>query len=688
MGKKKTNLFEQHVDKLVLGVAGLVSLAVLWLFVLRGPYSQTIGGRRYGPGQIDQQIKPTADTLKQKLDEPAQDRPYVADKSKKFADLYRSPLASVPDWWLPRPGFGEKVREERRLYALPAIPPTTKAVAGLIRTVVYQPQEEGGAVRAEIAYSAPTEQLTDIDLVTVEATIDVQTLYRNFEQCFAGPAMRLEWKDPRYAKPVFAAVGLERRQLQEDGSWTDWQRLGPTRVNPVRKLLEVPEDASKMTFDVRVLMDRFDTFEIASQLLQPDTYDFASPRQTWLIPSLHKEFVRLQEDQQEKQLREKREQMLQERERDQAGRARTNDPTRTRQPRGGAAAEDAYGYGGRSMTDARRQPRGRNEPDARRGADRGRPGMESEYMDEYYGGMPDPSGRRPLPPGAVKEKAPNDVLVELTELMIGPKEDLGKRDKPLVFWAYDDTLTQPGTYQYRIRTGVFNPIAGKDWVAQQQADLKNQVILWSDYSEVTDPVVVTDMVHFFPTELAADAPDALKVKVARYHYGRWRSQEFRIGSGEPIGKSVEIKPAVVPGAGRGMEAQDAYRMGYGGGMMPLGPETIDFSTGAVLMDVASSVQWSGLGALQRRSITEALYTKDGSRIEHVAVGQTDWPPDVRTLYELVKQDEDEGPFQYQSPGQGKLKREAAFPAPGMMPGAMPGDPMFNRMRDRGRYSVP
>ena len=124
--------------------------------------------------------------------------------------------------------------------------------------------------------------------------------------------------------------------------------------------------------------------------------------------------------------------------------------------------------------------------------------------------------------------------------MITYREDLSKRDKPLLFWVFDDTVEPGKAYQYRVRFGVFNPVAGTGQFVDRDMDKKNQVILWSPYSEVTKPIEIQKMMYLFAKDVQDKASTAT-VEVARYTLGYWHSQDFQVKPGEAIGKVTEPK---------------------------------------------------------------------------------------------------------------------------------------------------
>ena len=100
-----------------------------------------------------------------------------------------------------------------------------------------------------------------------------------------------------------------------------------------------------------------------------------------------------------------------------------------------------------------------------------------------------------------QQRTTADVIADNTKIIIDQRTSL-ETLQSLIFWAHDDTIEPGNTYEYRIRLGVFNPIAGRNWCAPQDRQYENQVILWSEFAQAPEPVVIPPMVYFFPTELA------------------------------------------------------------------------------------------------------------------------------------------------------------------------------------------
>ncbi len=612
MKKKKGNLLEQHAEKIVLGVSVLVSLALLWLFVIGGPNAVVVSGRKLGPGEVDRHVRTQAERLDAKLKEPAVHVEYTGNHKDMYAARLQSPLEAVPDFKLVVPGRTEMIAEDRE-YSLPPVPPARDASAASFRGAAHVPVDE---VTQENPYERALATLGDIDLVTVQASIDVAALYRNFKQSFVmGRNLRPEWKDEELATPVFASAQLQRRRLLDNGQWSEWEVVPRPRIDQYRARLAVPEKAEELKYDISMQKAQFKPFDLQRNILQPRPYDFASADTVWLTPSFYQEYVKILD-------REKREALRLERERAVGTRGRDSlafDPGAGRPAQGGRGGSDAVTGVPRTATPP---VRGRtNDPTLR-----GRTPTEGMYYDEpgeMYG-VGDPRRlRQPQQRGTV------DVVADNVKVLIDERTRLAEMREPLVFWAHDDSVEPGNTYEYRIRLGVFNPVAGKNWLSAQDEQRKDQVILWSEFADAPQKVVIEPMVYFFPTELARSSERGVVVEVAKYHLGNWRKQDFEVRPGEAIGKSVDLRPQT-PAGGR-LDTYEEYGPMGGQAVMP---EKIDFGTGAMMVDVIRSDAWTGLRMI-RSELIEMLYTTDSMTMRHVPVRKNNWTGDMKTQYAMI-----------------------------------------------------
>jgi hypothetical protein len=286
------------------------------------------------------------------------------------------------------------------------------------------------------------------------------------------------------------------------------------------------------------------------------------------------------------------------------------------------------------------------------------------------------------PAGAVRPGTRQRTLEDIwkdyqKELLM---DDWWKRNEPLLIWAHDDTV-QPGkTYQYRIRVGLFNPIAGKDWFKPDQQEFKNQVVLWSPFAETAgkreEPLIasIPSMLHIFPMDISKTNPIAVNVRVSKYSLGRWRSREFEVLPGQIIGSVVKVeKTSALPaegGMGGGMEGgvlmqPQPVPMGIEGtGMNPAAltePETIDFTTPYLYLDQASEIEWSGTTALRRRDFVSMLYVREDGTFGKLPLRQANWPADLRKSYRDVQEAEREAE---QETFVGRTAQPGMMPTPG------------------------
>ena len=89
MSKKQNiqDMLEAHLDKIVLGLIGLISMYLLWAFVLGNPYGAQVAGRKIGPGRIDLENRQQARHLEDRMGEPAPRMEYDLRLAAEFEDL-------------------------------------------------------------------------------------------------------------------------------------------------------------------------------------------------------------------------------------------------------------------------------------------------------------------------------------------------------------------------------------------------------------------------------------------------------------------------------------------------------------------------------------------------------------------------------------------------------------------------
>jgi hypothetical protein len=710
---------ENHVEKIVLVLVGAVCVWLFFTRVIFSPNVMMLGrtGKAYTPGQIDRYIfEQKAQELRVKLQEQKKggvgktyagklDGPIDPKKdtwiagiidrplSKGFQGLFDSPLGFInATLTTATPGAAAVAQAQSdRKYRLPLVPDVTDVGVNLIRAAAYVPLQE---INLQTTYDKAAVEPNDIDLVTVEGRFDVAELYRRFRASFAGvDVQKEEWRDPCLAQPIFAAVQLERQELADDGRWMAWQPMPRSRVEANRERFRVYEKISDLPpggLGVRLMQFKDDM--VTSELLQPEAYQIASAEEEWFPPSFYGKF----KDLQRKVEAEKR--------RDESEKNRKQTTTDTRRDITGRGGQGGiYGGGIQGGRGAPGSARGRNLPGGMQGGDiyggqtggrrgrggaltgpggypgqtrsgrRGGPGSDM-YGDMY--GMPGETGLR-------RKTSTNEVYFDFYPEMITFREDLSKRTKPLLIWVFDDTVEPGKTYQYRVRVGVFNPVAGTGEVVERDESKKDQVILWSPYSEITKPVDVQQRTYLFARDVQ-NRTNTATVEVARYALGYWRTESFQVQPGETIGKEMEPKKE----DDREKRLKDRARMaggygyGYPGGadritgrpgMPPMGPggvpgygmplspdqqnvpKTIDYDTGKVLVDLVQVNDWGNAPNLRPRLYYDMLYTGDGTHLEHMPVSAANWPKDVAAAYQYVQTEKRREPQPFRAFNKGGLR---------------------------------
>lgn len=611
-------MLENYVDKIVLAVCVLVSMFLLWAFVISNPYGEKVRvrgqQRKLGPSEIDRYVKQEAEAAVSELDKPApstppNDKAYLSEYDRLLQSSISEISSSVR---FPSPGVGEAIQEDRT-YALPAIPSLAEVAVGRLRGAAEIPTEDIGP---DHPYASSATEVADIDLVTVSARLDIQGLYNNFQQSFMGPRLKTSWKDTRLAAPVFARLEAQRRTRQDNGGWGQWEQISRTAIDSQRKLLEeLPLVLDEASFGVDIWMSQYESQDIQHDILQPESYSFTVSRTEWMAPEFLDETLEIMKKQAVQAERERKEEL----------RSR-----RSAKP-----------------TDTRRRTTGR-----RQGA------RDGEF------GMMMPGGDNPVRTTrrtARKERGVDDVQKDFEKELLNEKSIIRSRRESLLVWAHDDTV-QPGkTYQYRIRIGVFNPIAGKDWFQSDQADYKDRIVLWSDYSQPTAEVSVPKRIYVFPMDVVADRDaindiEGVQVEVAKYYLGQWRNFDFDVYPGEVIGYEVEDVE----------EADDMESRADRPQMTSQESDKVDFTSDATLVDVLREIVWGS--RLRRGPLYKMLYYDAEKKMQQAAVGKNNWHSDTRRVYDEIQESIEQG-VEQRSPG-----TRQGMPMEGMMPG-MPGGGM-------------
>ena len=519
MAKKSGNFFEQNIDKIVLVLMGLICLAILILMVIRSPNTIQIDGRSYGPGEIDSVISRRAAELEAKLAAPAQPRSY-ASRFNEFRSMYASAVSIPQNSVLPLPApIPEKSKYYVGLYREPRVPNLSKPVAGVISGVANVPL---GTSPAETDMEPQ-----DVDLVTLESTFSASILFSQMRECFPG-ATELQ-------QPVFAAVELQRQEMNEDGTWPldGWQTVKPVKVDPYGDILDVEALKSSPISEAEALRAQLLAGPVAVNVLQPVPYTFLSRAAAWLPPTLEEE----------RRQAEARQTMMAGMPGSETGASPREPvrPVRTTPTRPGMTGVDSEG--GRPTRSTPAVTPRQQQPTAP-----ARPGMAPGFT----------------------ETTPQTPEAKFDAIRIVNIDFLANMQQVTV-WAHDDSTAPGKTYRYRMRLGILNPIAGRGR-STSDPTLETRLVFWSDFTgdpAAREPYPVVDIaarMYIFPTK-HRDSDNMVTMEVAKYNMARWERKQYEVRPGEVIGR-LERMPPVVDTSGN---------------LTPI-PD-VDFSTGITLLDV-------------------------------------------------------------------------------------------------------
>jgi hypothetical protein len=651
MSEKRGNFFEAHIEKMVFAIIGIVCLWLLTTRVLISPNYVEFDNKKFSAGEIDTYIDNEAKSLKYKLEQPPEPKPAPPSRVGDFLAGLNLVVGSIDgNFYPPQPSFLSDVVIHGK-YSIPSMGQVDDVSAEHVRAVAYMPTD---VVDEEHEYSEANSEPNDLDLVTVEGRFDVSRLYADFYESFAGKGVKEEWRDPCLAQPVFAAVELQRQDQFADGSWSDWQTVPRAEIDRNKRMLEVIEDVEHLPpGGIKVRMLQFNVPAFKADILQPESYQIASAEEEWYPPSLHKEYVKNQLGAQAQEKREAKETEEKERqkERDEAIAKRESAKTqKTTKSTGSTSAGQGFpgfiGFpgGGMPMNPALAP---KKSPSLRKSDSTTRKKAKEEREKEKEKSRAAKSKE--------SSKSTKDIEGRFKDLLITDKTNMADMNEPLVFWAFDDTVRPGGTYKYRIRLGVFNPIAGTNQVGQEDESLNNAVVLWSDFSDETEPVEIPGIMYLFPLEIQ-EAARTVTIRIARYMLGCWYSKDFMVSPGEVIGSPAKYTAS--------KEEKDITV-----------PKEINYSTNAVLVDARGPVkEWTGGKNLSERYYFDMLYSLDDLNIAHLPIKRTYWPLELQAKYDEIAKAEKEPKKPLREWG---IKRDTGGGRPGGLTPIMPGgDEMF------------
>jgi hypothetical protein len=628
MAGKILNFLEAHAEKLVLALVALLCMWIIMTRVVFSPNRVEYENRSFSSGQIDSYVLEKATNLEAKISQPSKAKEAYKPRKEEFLALVSNTLGDIDESLsMAKPFAASYNPRAKGKYTLPAIGELEEVQAEHLRAAAYIPTLE---LNDEISYDSSEAEPGDLDIVTVEAKFDAAALSDRFFEAFAGAKLKEDERDPCLGNVIFGAVALERQERFEDGSWGEWILIPRTNIDENKSMFEIVEQVDQLPAGgIRVRLMEFEKSEIQKALLQPDCYSIASANEDWLIPSFHKRYVDILTSIKLEEKRQKREDAKKTAEDEREQKRQDRESKRTERPKpsvggGGGGGEmggmmemmgEGGGGGGASKSRTNRKDRKDDRRRKREDSDRFK---EDEEISK-------------------PELDTEDIYDEFELVKVQDETKFSEMEESLYFWAFDDTVAAGSIYRYRIRLGVFNPVAGTNNFSEESMPQKDDVILWSDYSDITEVIEVPEKMYMFASDVQQAAKTAT-VQIAKYELGYWYMESFTVNRGEGIGKTTPVENNNEEAS----EGNDGERINSVSEDDTFGlPEEIDFSTGGIYVDASNLSEWSGAQSFREHYSYQLLYSLDGADMLSMPVGSRNWPAALQAKYSEIRKAEKE-----------------------------------------------
>jgi hypothetical protein len=611
MKLKGINTFEQHLEKIVLGVAALAVVGIAGWQYLSAP-AVKVGSKSATLGEIDGILEKKARELDGRLGSEAVTIEIPADTvmlaAPGFAEQLSAGISPTQSLAITAPNFnGQLVKSSGSSvdvwYYVPTVPSLKmKGVQETADALTADAAKEAVKVSKVIAARPDFQKIDgpkDVVWTTPYARVDLKALRAELAgtRKDATPALMAIPSVWYQDKPYVIDIVFERRERGANGDWGAPVAVPVFAARPAELNFRgrIEGASAGLRDEVFALLGSDDN---QTEILQPAFYDTVN--QQFVSPALlagqggddapasgaggdagaARRRLQLQTQLQDRQRRaqilradleklggpwdeEAERKKEADRKRDEAERKKAEEAGKGGKGGGGAGpggGGPGGGPGGGGGMSGKNNAQGENEAkDAKKkAAERKSKTMalrrveaDMASLEKELGG--EVSGTQP----AAKQKA--TALASLDDLII---------------WGHDLEVVPGRTYQYRCVARVYNPFFGKgnQLVDEQRAKhLDAAFTMDSVASEWGNPVTVSPDVQFFVTRaLVADgamASGTAQIEVYKLLGGQWRRSESSLQPGERIGKT---------------DAQ--------------GGTSIDFGTDYYVIDVVEDLDTSRAGA--------------------------------------------------------------------------------------------
>ena len=627
MKPKGINFLEQHVEKIVIGVAGVIVIAIAGKSFFTDPNAVRLAGSPRSPSAVDEVLADKARSLKAKMDgSTSLDVETPGRLTDWLEQQYQGPRrVQAPTIALVAPvaykvgadgaGF---INTATEMYAEVNAPAPVNLQAA---TLSYTIDPAEVQAQPDLAARFGKEPPYDLHAVHVTAEFDGTALRSSLSGFVDGrKPIPGQWVDQDLA---IIDIVVERQHLLSDGSWSGSEVVEtiPGQLS-VRDKFESASAASRLKDELLS-----EVVSYGPSLYQPGFYTLADGT-PWSFDLVKRSVPKSPEvlDAEKRMRLAWREVERAQEKLDRYLKVKEGSSTQpTGDEHGGKGGKGGGMEGGQTPADdpskETTRPRETREQRERRILDEGIAKARAAYdaakkvlseLDPEYIGFPDavapPTGTGGTEGGGEKRGTPPPVSDEhnvggggmegggmegggteggkympLASTSRGAGQSQAAKglfeNPALRVWWHDIGAKTGTTYRYRLAVGLYNPFFGRESrLTESQQQLAASPIVLSAWSAWSEPIRVTPPQQFFAvTGIYNDQIDDRSASFEVYCFTRGEHRVIAVTCrpGEPIGERKTL-PATQPGG----ESQE-----------------VDFFTGATLLDV---VQRDGGSALNQR----------------------------------------------------------------------------------------
>jgi hypothetical protein len=221
MAKQNVTFAERHLEKFVVGAAGLIALGTIALYGVTSPNKVTVEGEDLGPKALFAKLKMTAESAQQSIQRKKPDElPRLPDAigtkggPHKVANL---PLDYVVGAYAPNPKVPSVIGSDvgGTLVLAPVLPPKAVTVCYGHASAALPPMQViqvGSTAQQSQQNTGLTPVPNDYAWALVTAVVDRKAQKAEYEKAKY---------DERYSQLVLASMQTERRELGPDGRWSE-----------------------------------------------------------------------------------------------------------------------------------------------------------------------------------------------------------------------------------------------------------------------------------------------------------------------------------------------------------------------------------------------------------------------------------------------------------------------------------